>query len=214
VHRTLHTLDICQAWSDEEKKKKQNELQELIDATLVKTLEVDGEKMNYYQGMNDVAAVMLLTLGPNSGFQTCEIASRFLLTDFLQLPFDQGLVPLFHLVFFLLKSVDPDLYSLASDDGLQPMPIFATSWILTTFAHDIESLEAVQRLYDVLLASHPLMIVYLCVAMIKLYEEELEENAEEMQSSVCFFVFKAPLKKLNSLDQVNRLVSLALEFEE
>ena len=40
------------------------------------------------------------------------------------------------------------------------------------------------------------MIIYLAVAMIILYRTELEEGADEYQSSVCFFVFKAPMTKL------------------
>ena len=87
--------------------------------------------------MNDVAATMLLTLDKNLAFYCTDLASRYLLTDYLQLPFDKGLVPLFNLVFFLLEQVDNELYLLASDDGMLPMPIFATSWILTLFAHDI-----------------------------------------------------------------------------
>jgi len=103
VKRTLHTPDVCRKWSDEEKKKQQDSLQQVIDAFLVKNLEVDKEKMNYYQGMNDVGATFLITLGPNMAFYASEIASRFLLTDYLQLPFDEGLIPLFQLVFYLLK---------------------------------------------------------------------------------------------------------------
>ena len=100
----------------------------------------------------------------------------------------------------MLEKVDRDLYMLVSDDGLQPTPIFTTSWNLTIFAHDIENFSSVQRLYDVFLASHPLMIVYLVVATIMLYRDELYDNVNEFQSSVCFFVFKAPLTKLNQLD--------------
>lgn len=170
--------------------------------------------MNYYQGMNDVVAVFLLTLGPNMAYYASDVVSRFLLNDYLQMPFDQGLIPLFQLVFFLLKKVDPDLYSLVSDDGLQPMPMFVTSWILTIFAHDIENFEAVQNLYDVMLASHPLMIIYLVVAMIEIHEPELEEFADEYQSSVCFFVFKAPIRKLDQPDTVTELIAKALEYEE
>ena len=94
------------------------------------------------------------------------------------------------------------------------MPIFATSWILTFFAHDIETFESVQSLYDVMLSSHPLIIVYLAVAMIKLHEAELMENVEEYQSSVCFFVLKAPLLKLNSQEEVQKLIAIAMECEE
>ena len=57
--------------------------------------EVNGEKINYYQGMHDVAGTFLLTLDQNLAFYCIDLASRFLLTDYLQLPFDVGLIPLF-----------------------------------------------------------------------------------------------------------------------
>jgi hypothetical protein len=43
---------------------------------------------------------------------------------------------------------------------------FALSWILTLFAHVVEDLPAISRLFDVLLASHPLFPLYLTVAMV------------------------------------------------
>ena len=63
------------------------------------------------------------------------------------------------------------------------------------------------------LASHPLVIIYLVVATILEHKEELEENAEEYQSSVCFFVFKPPLTKLNSIDVVERIIARAAEIQ-
>ena len=93
------------------------------------------------------------------------------------------------------------------------MPLYTTSLTLTLFAHDVEKFECVQRIYDVVLASHPLMIVYLVVATILLYKEELEENADEYQSSVCFFVFKAPLQKLNQIENVETMIRTALDLE-
>lgn len=78
----------------------------------------DGESMSYYQGMNDVVAVMLLTLDENLAFYCSDLASRHLLNDFLQLPFDQGLIPLFVLCFFILEYADNELYQLVSDEGL------------------------------------------------------------------------------------------------
>ena len=162
--------------------------------------------MNYYQGMHDVAGTFLLTLDQNLAFHCTDLASRFLLTDYLQLPFDVGLVPLFQLTFYLLERVDRDLYMLVSDDGLQPTPIFVTSWILTIFAHDVEKFESVQRLYDVVLASHPLIIVYLVCATILAHSDLIYEHADEYQSSVCFFVFKAPLQRLSDSDTLERII--------
>ena len=49
------------------------------------------------------------------------------------------MIPILVLVNFLLEYVDEDLYQLVSDEGLQPTPVFATSWILTFFSHDIEN---------------------------------------------------------------------------
>jgi len=94
------------------------------------------------------------------------------------------------------------------------MPIFTTSWTLTMFAHDLENFESVQRIYDVAVAGHPLLMIYIIVATIMVYRDELEEHSEEYQSSVCFFVFKAPLKKLESLDTVEQIISMALELEQ
>lgn len=68
--------------------------------------------------MNDVGATFLVTLGPNMAYYASEITSRFLFTDYLQLSFDEGLIPLFYLVFYLLKKVDYELWELVSDDGL------------------------------------------------------------------------------------------------
>ena len=170
--------------------------------------------MNYYQGMHDVAGTFLLTLDQNLAFHSIDLASRFLLTDYLQLPFDVGLIPLFQLIFYLLEKIDKELYMLVSDDGLQPTPIFATSWTLTVFAHDVENFACVQRLYDVVLASHPLIIIYLICACILFYKEELIENADEYQSSVCFFVFKAPLIKLNDIQKVEKIIEHSREIEQ
>ena len=47
----------------------------------------------------------------------------------------------------------------------QVEPFFALPWILTWFAHDINSLDSAARLFDLFLASHPLMPLYLSVAV-------------------------------------------------
>jgi len=93
--------------------------------------------------MNSVASVFLLTLEQNLAFYCADIASRCIFIDYLQLPFEEGLIPLFRLVFYVLEKVDPELYNLVSDDGMIDMPIFATSWILTVYSHDIEKFVCV-----------------------------------------------------------------------
>ena len=47
----------------------------------------------------------------------------------------------------------------------QVPPFFALSWVLTWFSHDIVRYHHVTRIFDFLLASHPLMVVYLSCAV-------------------------------------------------
>jgi hypothetical protein len=44
-------------------------------------------------------------------------------------------------------------------------PFFCLSWILTWFAHDVRDTNLVKRLFDAFLVSHPLLVLYVCIAM-------------------------------------------------
>ena len=110
--------------------------------------------------------MFLLTLDCNLAFYCADAFSRFLLLDFLHLSFDQGLIPLFSMSANLLKIVDEELYMLITCDESQPIPLFMTSWPLTFFSHDIENLDCCRRMFDFILAEHPLIIVYICVSLI------------------------------------------------
>ena len=126
------------------RKERKAQLQELLDSVHIKNRDEGGEEtQKYYQGFNDIASVFLLTLGQNLAFYCTDAAGRYILSDFLELPFDEGLVPLFQLVFFLLEKVDTNLYMLVTDDGNNPTAPFTTSWFLTLFCHDIERFETV-----------------------------------------------------------------------
>ena len=57
------------------------------------------------------------------------------------------------------------------------------------------------RIFDLVLASHPLLIIHLCVSIIVEYKEEIVEGAEEYQSSICYVIFHS-LSKLNNEDTV------------
>lgn len=59
---------------------------------------------------------------------------------------------------------DPELAALARDVDLPPY--YALSWFITWFSHDVGGLEAAARLFDLFLAVHPLMPLYVgAVAM-------------------------------------------------
>lgn len=46
-----------------------------------------------------------------------------------------------------------------------PLPFFSLSWVITWMSHDIESLPAIKRLFDVLLVMNPAFISYIAAAV-------------------------------------------------
>jgi hypothetical protein len=123
-------------------------------------------RLKYYQGLNDVVAVFLLTLDCNLGFYCADVFARFFLVDFLKMAFDQSLVPLFNLIVKVIRTVDNPLYMFITQNETQPTPMFMTSWVLTLFSHDLENIEHCRRIFDLVMADHPLIIVYMCASLI------------------------------------------------
>jgi hypothetical protein len=53
--------------------------------------------------------------------------------------------------------------------------MFATSWLFTMFAHDVENFSALQRLYDAVIAGGPAFINHVIMAVIKENQGALTE---------------------------------------
>ncbi|KAL7524338.1 hypothetical protein ACHAXR_000535, partial [Thalassiosira sp. AJA248-18] len=64
----------------------------------------------------------------------------------------------------LTASFDPQLHSHLINCQITE-PYFCLSWVITWFSHDVRDTELVKRLYDFFIVSHPLMSVYMSVAM-------------------------------------------------
>ena len=132
-------------------------------------------------------SVFLLTLGENLGYKCAEIASNYMIKDFMLSTFEQGVFPALDMTNKLLHLIDNDLWLSVENMGGQPT--YALSWILTWFSHDIDDLEKVQLVYDACLATHPLFCTYVTVARIVMAKEALLEH--EMGPDISgFIVFK------------------------
>jgi TBC1 domain family member 20 len=129
----------------------------------------------YYQGFNDYAAVFLLTLGEDLGYLCCERATLFFMSQFLLESFDPGITPIYQHILTVLEKVDYDLYPLMVQT--KGNISFSISWILTWFAHDIEDLEKVKRIYDACLC-YDSFVVYVVIAVIISYKSEIMAKFE------------------------------------
>ena len=63
----------------------------------------------------------------------------------------------------LLELYDPQLSDFLSTAGVEPF--FATSWLITWWAHDIKRVNEIARVFDAMLCSHPAFGIYLTVAV-------------------------------------------------
>ena len=103
-------------------------------------------------------------LGEILGYHCANIASNYLIKDFMLTNFELGVFPALDLTNKLLELIDYDLFELVELIGGQP--IYALSWLLTWFSHNIDDLKKVQLVYDAILATHPLFGTYIIVAQL------------------------------------------------
>lgn len=64
----------------------------------------------------------------------------------------------------LIAALDKEVHAKLWEVDMEPF--FAISWIITWFSHDVRDTDVVKRLFDCFLVSHPLMPVYMAVAML------------------------------------------------
>ena len=77
-------------------------------------------------------------------------------------------------------------------------PHFAISWLLTWFAHDIDSFEKIQLIYDACLATHPCFVSYIIVAQMIISKNMLlgqdtdgmDMDQVMMKEDIAFMVFR------------------------
>lgn len=179
----LLTLKQRQEWDsdrsapvDKVLRKKQNTL-----ALLIKHVLQDPGQLHYYQGFHDIAAIFLSvftngTKAKQIGKQSkskvgIALASTLLqricnfhLRDCMQHDFTSVTAAIQIAIFPMIQFFDTNLHSHLKKSGVEPY--FALSWILTWFSHDVRDTKTVARLFDVFLASHPLLPLYLSVAMV------------------------------------------------
>jgi hypothetical protein len=125
--------------------------------------------VHYFQGLHDVAGVLLLVAGEAAAARLLARLVACHLRDCAR-PTIQAAVETLGLLYPILRAADPALHaflaSLARESPALETPLFALSWYMTWFAHDVPSLPQCARLFDLFISSHPLMPLYVAaVAM-------------------------------------------------
>lgn len=157
VHRTLARFPPNV--TDEERTDLQDKLTPLIVAILA-----DNSSYKYYQGFHDVCLTALLVFDDaQNAYDACTKLAKTFFRSFLVNNLEDACRPL-EFIYPIIFSVDRELYNFMrkSQVGVH----FALSWLLTWFAHVIDDYKSIVRLYDLFVASHPLMPVYLTASVV------------------------------------------------
>ncbi|GAX81941.1 hypothetical protein CEUSTIGMA_g9369.t1 [Chlamydomonas eustigma] len=180
-HRDRHVVEVdverslwsfTEGMSDERRSELRQELSRVLNATVGRYAGFDtGVQVHYYQGLHDVASVLMMELGSEIGaFQLLSQLVVLHLRDCTK-PSLEPVLELLQLVWPLLSFQDSGLSLHLQRMGLPAY--FSLSWFITWFAHDVKALKVASRLFDFFLASHPLMPLYLGVSAMQAMRQPL-----------------------------------------
>eukprot|EP00877_Chromochloris_zofingiensis_P010278 jgi/Chrzof1/5503/Cz16g05200.t1 len=163
---------------EESRAKARQELKRLLNAVVV----ISQGKVWYTQGLNALSSVLLLVAGEQLAFQILSNLVYGHLRDTTGSTLD-AVVELLGLLLPILKQADPKLAAFIESSNVKTD--FALSWLLAWFAQDVHDIDQAARLFDLFLASHPLMPLYVgAVAMASQRSMLMTEEDDSLYSSL------------------------------
>ncbi|CDH52981.1 tbc1 domain family member 20-like [Lichtheimia corymbifera JMRC:FSU:9682] len=185
-----------QGISSAQKARKQKELHDLIIEILWR-----NPRLKYYQGFHDICSCFLLVLGKKDAIPAAENTALFYLRDAMLDSFDPVSKQL-HLMSSIIEFEDAELSLFLN--RCHVMPYYALSWILTWYSHDFVRFDKVARLFDLFIASPPLMPVYCASAVILLRRSEILASEPDLLHSV--------IRHIPQDIDIERVIQLALQL--
>lgn len=141
----------------------QDQLVLLIMRVLVKNSE-----LHYYQGYHDICVTFLLVLGEEMAFNIVNKLSKTHLRVFMDKTMERTVDVLGYL-YPIIRKENRELYNFLEKSDVGVM--FCLSWLITWFGHVLNRYTDVARLFDLFLATHSWMPMYLSAAIV-LYQEK------------------------------------------
>lgn len=193
VNRSLHNFDIVEEIPQIQRNVLRRRLERVIDAILIKNA---SNEVHYIQGLHDVCSTALLVLEEALAFKVVDKLVQSHLKDMLRSTLGTVVTTL-DALFPLVGLVSSKLQRFLIRSSVRPF--FALSWMITWFAHDLKHFENVCRVYDFLIASHPLMVLYLCASVILKKEQQVLKIDCEFAAVHHFFQDVEPIEDMDDL---------------
>ena len=181
VNRSLWAAGERRGWSEKVRNKRRRALARVVNATF-------DSSQHYYQGFHDVAAVVLDVAGfdpsgERRALAICRALARRRLADACKRDFSDVSIAL-KLLPALVHALDGELGRLLFrpddlDYALLLEPLWALSWAVTLFAHNVDDRASLVVLWDRLLAAPPCFPLYVGAALVVHHRESLIATATE-----------------------------------
>lgn len=151
-------------------------LQQQLTSTIMRVL-CRNPELNYYQGYHDIAVTLLRVLGEDLASSLLDQLSKTHVRDFMDKNMNRT-SKMLSLFYAILRKVDAELEAFLN--AAEVGTIFALSWLITWFGHDISRFDIIVRLCDLFIAFHPLMPIYFSVILVHNNREKVLEQECEM----------------------------------
>ena len=181
VNRSLWAAGERRGWSEKVRNKRRRALARVVNATF-------DESQHYYQGFHDVSAVVLDVAGfdpsgERRALAICRALARRRLSDACRKDFGDVSTSL-KLLPALVHALDGELGQMLFrpddlDYALLLEPLWALSWAVTLFAHNVDDRTSLVVLWDRLLAAPPCFPLYVGAALVAHHRESLVATATE-----------------------------------
>lgn len=164
VSRAMH-FDVCVTWSPSARDRHLSALASVLHASFVSNdSSGDVPRPLYYQGCHDVASVLLLELGRDAA---ADAMLRLLASHFSGIArgdMDVAMI-LVDVVAQLVRCQDDALVECLREAGAWEHMHVSLAWIITWFAHNVTHISTAARLFDLFIATHPVMPAYVSAAL-------------------------------------------------
>lgn len=197
IDRSLWRFTIGQAYL---RRTKRQQLSRIVNAILSRNPE-----LHYYQGYHDIASIFLLVAGTEeAAYAMLDRLSKNHIRYALNSSLDSTR-KILELLFPIIAFADEELYNYFRHSQVEPF--FALSWVLTWFSHGFDDLPLITRLFDLFIASHPLMPLYVGAQIILHFRDQLLDTVECEYSAIHGFLTKLP-QSLPFEDIIHQAVEL------
>ncbi|KAJ2790436.1 GTPase-activating protein gyp8 [Coemansia linderi] len=127
--------------------------------------------LGYYQGFHELSLIFLSVFGSERpAIEASKMVALFFVRDAMASNLDHVMQQL-RLLYVVVQAISPEIHALL--DELEVPPFFAISWVLTWFAHDLDDFQSICRIFDFLIVSPPMQVVYMAAAMLKRSERDI-----------------------------------------